>query len=254
MKKKSAFGKLILIFLLLAILLLAVLTGIVYYLAVQDNISSKYTLTERDENIKMTVVKGSVFGRDFDIEEIQINTFINDRFCREKTGDNIGIDHIRFYFYDDRPCEIYAHAFYQRFSFALCCKADFDVDESSSEVRIKLYDARIGELDIPENILNMVLEKMLENSDRVHYISSGGRNVSFTAEYTVDIPDTSGITIGLKEAAPGNAVLKCRTNSLSGEALKAGIEYISSEEGKEKVKGLIGHVKEKVGSLFEKEE
>lgn len=253
-KKKFGFIRVIVIVLILIVLVFAAVAGICYYLAVQDNISDMYTLSERDEEIALTAIKGSAFGKEFDIDEIQINTFINDKFCKEKTGNNSGVDHVRFYFYDDRPCEIFAHAFYHSTEFSIHCKVDFDVDETTSEVLLKVYDAYIGELKVPDNVLDMVLEKVLESSERVRYINSGGRNVAFTAVYTIDIANTSGITLGLKEAVPGNAVLKCRTNSLSGQALKAAIEYIASEEGRETITGLIGDVKDKIGGWLNKDD
>ena len=38
----------------------------------------------------------------------------------------------------------------------------------------------------------------------------------------------------------------CRTNSLAGETLKAGIEDVTSKEGREAIAGLVDNAKNKI--------
>ena len=232
------------------IILLLIITGIVfgviYHKVTQDNIKDKYTLTDPDDGITLTIVKGSLFGNEFEISEKQFNTYINKKFCTVSDGKNSGVDHIMVYFNDDGTCEMYGHAFHKGFSFAMNCKAKFSVDENTSSVRINVYDAYVGELHLSDSVLNDVLDRILSESTRVNYIGGGDANVEFKAEYNIEIPNTSGINIGVKEAYAKDGALMCRTNSLAGETLKAGIEYVTSKEGREAIAGLVDNAKNKI--------
>lgn len=251
MKKIAVIAGVILVLLLITA---GIVFGVIFHKITQDNIEDKYTLTDPDEGITLTVIKGSLFGKEFEVSEKQFNTYINKKFCTVSDGKNSGVDHIMVYFNDDGTCEIYGHAFHKGFSFAMNCKATFEVNEDDSKVRIKVYDAYIGELSLSDNILNDVLERILSDSKKVNYIEGEDANVEFTAEYNIDIPNTSGIYIGVENAYAKNGALVCRTNSLTGEALKVGLEYVSSKEGREAISEFIGdvkdNVKDKVGGIL----
>ncbi len=245
-KRKFSVGKCI--GLLVGLLLVAalILAGIAYRLATQDRIQEQYTLKNADEGITLTAVKGSFFGRNFEISEDQVNTFINKRFCNKQRGDNSGVDHVMIYFHEDQPCEVYGHAFHKGFAFAFRCKATFDVNPADYGVSVRLYDAYMGELAIPEQMLDLMLQRILEGSEHVHYSGSRSANVLFTAEYTIEIPHTDGLTIGVKEAYSKDGALVCRTNSLTGEALRTAKEYLQSKEGWDSVTDAVDDVKDRI--------
>ncbi len=253
-KKKLSAGKVLLLLLLLLVIGALITAGICYFLASQDNIKDKYTLTDREENIEFTMLKGSAFGKEFEVSENMINTFINDKFCKEITGSSSGFDHLMLYLHEDAPTEVYAHAYYKGIPMALRCKAWFDTDSTTNSLNARVFDAYIGELKIPDSILNQILEKLLEKNEHVHYIKNSQYNVSITAEYKIDIPNTKGITIGLKDVTIKDSKADFRTNSLTGEALRASIEYISSKEGRETVKNIIDGIGNKIKDVFGKEE
>ena len=65
---------------LIAILLIvaAAFCGICVYLVFQDNIQNQYMLTETSDTFMSTLLKGAVFGKQFEMSETEINSYIND--------------------------------------------------------------------------------------------------------------------------------------------------------------------------------
>ena len=239
-------GKIIIAVIIVILVSTGIAFGVIYHKITQDNIKDKYTLTDPDDGITLTAIKGTLFGKEFDISEKQLNTYFNKKFCTQSDGSNSGVDHIMVYFHEDEPCEVYAHAFHKGFGFAIRCKADFTVDEDDNIVKLSLTDAVVGELELSQSTLNNVLEKILHDNKKVRYIDEYGSNVEFTANYTIEIPNTSGINLGIEEASAKDSALTVKTNSLTGEALKAGMEYVTSKEGKEAISGLIENVKNNI--------
>ena len=229
-----------------------IFAAIAAYLALQDNIEDKYTLTQRDEGIAMEILKGGAVGKEFELSQDMINTFANDKLCKEPDGSSSCLDKLMVYFSEDAPAEIYAHVYYKGHPLAVRCKAMYDIDESTSEVSAKIYDAYVGELKLHDTILDLLLQKIFENNEHIHCINSGGNNISFHADYTFDIRNTNGITVRLLSAETKDGAVLCRTNNITGEALKAAVEYITSEEGSEAVKGLFGKIGDKLGELRDK--
>ena len=234
---------------LIAVLLIAAMTfgGICIYLAFQDNIQSKYTLTETTDTFLSTLLKGAVFGKEFEISETEINSYINEKYCTQKGENEAGLDHVRIDFHEGGSDDIYAHIYYKSYELAAHSKILFSLDEQTSILSAKLYNAYIGELRISENILSYLLSKIFENSE---HITVNGTTLSVTASYTYDIKNTDGITLSLKHTQSTEDSVKCRTNSLTGEALKAAGEYLISEEGREAVSGIWGDIKNKVSTMF----
>lgn len=247
-------GKILLGVIILIIVAFCIIFGVIYSQITADNIQDKYTLKEPDDGITLAVLKGSILGDEFEINENQVNTFINKKLCKKSDGSNSGIDHIMVYFHEDEPAEIYAHAFHKGFEFAFRCKAEFSIDSSDNTVRMNLHDAYVGEFGLSDSILSDVIRKVLKDNEKVRYINETEGNVEFTARYTIEIPNTNGINIRMEELSAADGALKCRTNNLTGEALRAGIEYVSSEEGRESISGFIddakNKLKEKISGLF----
>ena len=234
---------------LIAILLIvaAAFCGICVYLVFQDNIQNQYMLTETSDTFMSTLLKGAVFGKQFEMSETEINSYINEKYCTEKGEHEAGVDHVRIDFHEGGSDDIYAHIYYKNYEIAVHSKILFSLDEQTSILSAKLYDAYIGELRISENILSCILPKIFENSE---HITVNGTTLSVTASYTYDIKNTDGITLSLKHTQSTEDGIICRTNNLTGEALKAAIEYLTSEEGKETVSESWGGIKDKVGSMF----
>ncbi len=251
-KKKSGPARVMLSIIALLLAAGIVCSAVIVYLATQDNIEDKYTLTQRDEGIAMEILKGGALGKEFELSQDMINTFANDKLCRNPEVSSTCLEKIMVYFNEDAPVEIYAHVYYKGNPLAVRCKAIYDIDESTSEVSAKIYDAYVGELKLPDNILDLLLQKVFENNEHIHCINSAGHNISFHAEYTFDIRNTAGITVSLLSAESKDGAVVCRTNNITGEALKAAVEYITSKEGSEAVKKLFGKITDKLGKIKDK--
>ncbi len=216
-------------------------------LAFTDNIEDKYTITDGGDNTFLkTILVGAAFGKEFEVSESEFNTYINEKYCTEPEEGKSGPDHIRFYFHDNAPAEMYARIFIKNFRLAVRTKVDFSIDGETNVISARLYDAYVGELAIPDNILSYILSRISE--DREH-LTVSGTVLSITAKYTYEIRDYD-IDLYIMNFKPAEGKIICKTNSLTGQALKAAGEYITSDEGREALSGIYNKIKDKVTSWF----
>lgn len=216
-------------------------------LAFTDNIKDKYTLNEKSENTFLkTLLVGAAFGKEFEISEAELNTYINKKYCTDYDSNNSGVDHIMVYLHEGEPAEIYAHIYIKGFRFAVRSKLSFSLDTETSTLSVGLYDAYVGELGIPDKVLSYILSRLSENKE--HIIVSG-TTINVEAKYTYKIKDYD-IDLYIRNFVPSDGKVMCRTNSLTGQALKVAGEYISSDEGKEALSSIYNKIKDKVVSWF----
>ena len=248
-KKKHT--RVILIIVSVVVLLLIAAAAILRSLALTDHEQEYYTLTEQSDTFLTTMLKGTAFGKEFTISETEFNTYINKRYCRKpEDGWSDGIDHLRVYFHKDRPCEVYAHVFYDDLQFSVHSLVSFQLGSISHTMKLKFTDAYIGQLKIDENITGLILNKLFSR----HSFATPERNTLLVkAEYSYELKNTS-IDMELLDFEPEENAIRCRTNSLTGEAMKAFKEYITSEEGKEKLRDIYDGFKNKIRSLFHDDE
>lgn len=242
-KKGRIIGAVLVVVLIAAVIVLCRCLS----LAFTDNIKDKYTLTEKADTFLETVLKGAVSGDDFELSEEELNSYINDKYCTPYSKDRSGLDHIRFYFHDNEPSEMYAHIYTRGYRFAVHSKVTFSINSATNIVTAKLFDAYIGELNISDNILSYILSKVFDDKDNIYL---NGTTIGIAAKYAYEIKSMN-IELCLTGFNPEEGVIICRTNNLTGEALKAVGEYITSDEGKEALSNLYNKVKDKVISIFE---
>ncbi len=223
-KHVSLFGVLFIFFLISIIIVGAVL----FTQAKTDNISNLYTAPRSENTFLKTILKGSLFGKDFTVSEQEFNEYINQHYCND-SSDRKGADHLRIFFHSDEPSEIYAHAYIFGTDFAMSANADFEFDSGSSVLSVKLSNAKIGELHVPDQILSLVLSSMFDDREN---LSVSGTTVSALCSYSFDLKNTS-FNVRLCSFVPSEGVISCRTNSLTAEALRAAAEYLMSDDGKQ---------------------
>ena len=68
-------------------------------------------------------------------------------------------------------------------------------------------------------------------------ITASENNAVAKAEFSYDIASTS-FRLYLTKLSTGNGCLICRSNSLTGEALKAAVSYLASEKGRKLLSGI----------------
>ena len=216
-------------------------------LAFTDNIKDKYTLNEKSENTFLkTLLVGASFGKEFEISEAELNTYINKKYCTDYDRNNSGADHIMVYLHEEEPAEIYAHIYIKGLQLAVRSKVEFSLDKETSVISARFYDAYVGELGIPDSILSYILSRVSENKDNM---SVSGTAISIVAKYTYEIKDYD-IDLYIKNFVPSERKVMCQTNSLTGQALKVAGEYITSDEGREALSGIYNRIKDKVTSWF----
>lgn len=245
-KKKRLLPKFLLILLMLLIAGVLVVYGICSHLALQDHIREKYTLTAKDDGFYTTILQGAVFGDEFEISEAALNTYINERYCTTFHPDESGIENIMLCFHKDSLSELYAKIYTHGKEYAVRANAIFDINSETSVVRVIFLNAYIGELKISDKILSSVLSRVFQNNSLVTVNDTA---VSVKAMYSYEIKSVS-LDIYLTQFEARDGAISCRTNSLTGEALKTAGEYLLSDEGQAAVSGMFNRIKEKIGSIF----
>lgn len=234
-RKHRAARAVFLIFLLLLTLLLGA-AALCAGLALTDNNQDKYTITERDTSFSDDVLKGALFGKEFTLSEKQLNTYAELLFCRENDSRSSYLKNIRLYFHDEDNTEIYARLHFWDHDFSLYARASIEQQAFSGEAAVKLHDVKIGELPLPDLIVDSVLKRVASDKEYVRY-QDGTIYVQTKFEYDLG---NSHFTVRLKKLTPGEGYVTCRTNSLSVEALKAIYSYLESDDGKELSRKIFG--------------
>ena len=227
------------------IMLLGITAAVLYSLITTDNYSEKYTLKETDDTFTETILRGAVFGDELDLTDTQVNTYINKKYC--KIRNNTGVKNIMVYFHKDKPTEIYARIMYNSIEMSARAEAEISIDRNTSIVSVRLKNAYLGELMLPDFLLSHLLDRIYGDSD---FITVKDTTLSVTACYTFEIKNID-IHVYLKEFSPIDGAIHCRSNSLTGEALRAAAEYLISDEGRQKISDIYNGLKDKAKSLFQ---
>ena len=241
-KKKIKKGTVVITIFILILAALIIFICRCISLAFTDNIRDKYTMNETADNTFLkSLLIGAAFGKEFEMGETEFNTYINNKYCTDYKSSGSGVDHIMIYFYDDVPSEVYAHIFINGSQFAIHSKLEFSLDSGTNILSVKLFDAYIGELGIPDSILSFILSKISENKE---HISVSGTTLNITAKYTYKIKSYD-IDLCIEEFIPKDGSVLCKT-----KALKVAVEYITSDEGKKMLSGIYDKIKDKFFSRF----
>ena len=240
----------------IGLFIIVILAGIIIWLcycvslAFHDDYADKYTLSETDDTIKSSIIKGAVVGEEFEITEAQFNTYINDLICSDGSSKNT-FEKTAIYFHENEPSELYAKIRLMGYNFGFYSKITFNLDTSENKLHITLSDAKIGRLDIPEKLLSKAISEMLKDKEDIFVY---GTTIAIKSSYEYKLKNIS-IPIELEEFTPHESYISCRTNNLSLETLNSVKDYLKTDEGKEELKEIfktgIDNVKDKISSWIE---
>ncbi len=198
----------------------------------QDNIAPMYTLTEEDDSFMGTLLKGAVTGREFDLSEAQINTYLKRNFC----GDNKPLRKIRVYFHNEKPSEVYARVYCFGAERALYADAEIELMPERGQTAVRVNNVKIGELHIHGFVLDNVLQDFADSNPLAEYTDGV---LYIKTEYSYEGKNFS-LTLKLEKLEPGDRIIVGKTNSLTMEAVNAVKDYLLSDDGQEFFKGLFG--------------
>ena len=231
--KRGCFRPLRLLMMLTALLLVGCLVfGIVCYrLAVTDNIREKYTMTETDDSFLWTALKSAVTGKEFEVTEVQLNTYLNKKFC----GSDKILQHIRVYSHEEQPVEIYAQIRYWGQEFALSARLDTSLNAEEGIVTAALSDVKLGELPIHSLLVDSILREFAEKNDNVTWYNG---TLLVRSRYQYNFDDIA-ITLRLTAFEPSDGIIRCQTNSLTHELWNALKQYVLSGKASAAIKELL---------------
>ena len=216
---------------IILLILSAITAGICVFLAFQDDYKNKYSFYQSDDSLMYTALKGAVSGENFRLTETQVNTYINNEIV-EKSDNNI--KNLRVYF-DNGIVEVYAKVNYMNHDFGLYAKAQISLDTVAKKFSVRLYNAKLGRLPVPDFILKDTLEKNIPTTDNVS-VKDG--IIYINSSYNFNI-DAFTLNLSFQEFAVGNKIVVSRTNSLAQDALDTLKKALQTSEGREKLKNLF---------------
>ena len=164
-KKRFSALKIIIAAVVFLVLLAATFFAVCFSLAIQDNIKDKYTMTETDDSFMNTALKNAITGSSFEVSEVQLNTYINKKFCGEKEF----LRKVRVYFHKDEPIEIYGLIHNWNRDFAISARAETRLDKEKGIVAVKLSDVKLGELRIHDIVLHTILRDFADKNKYVTF-------------------------------------------------------------------------------------
>ncbi len=215
---------------IIIIMLLLITVGICFFLALQDDNGDKYTFDGNDTTLMYTALKGAVSGKEFTLDEIQVNTYLNDEIVQK----NDNIKNLRIYF-NNSVTEIYSKISYMNHDITLYSKADISLDTINNTFNIKLYDAKIGKLPINHFILEYIISANIHPTDNVS-VNHGIIYIRSSYDFNID---SFILNITFKEFSVGHKIITCKTNSLASDALDVLINALKTSDGREKLKHLF---------------
>lgn len=234
--KKFSLGKLILLLVLIIVILAVIFSAICVVFALQDNNRDKYTLDETDDSFLDIVLKSAVTGSEFKVTEAQINTYLDNKFCSGNESSNV-LKNIRLYFHKNDDTELYARIRYKDHYFSVYAKTKIELDPKTGIAAVNIYNAKLGELPVPNFILNKVISHFSENQK---YVSFDNNTLYIQTLYKYEF-DTFTIALNLEKFDIEDGEVSCKTNSLTWEALKALKDYLLSDKGQEMCKRIFGY-------------
>lgn len=253
-EKKKRFLALKIIIAAVGFLVLLAVTffTVCYSLAIQDNIEDKYTMTETDDSFMMTVLGNAIVGREFNVSEVELNTYINKKFC----GEDQLLRKVRLYFHKDKPIEIYGRIHNWNRDFAVSACAETSLDSENGVVAVKISDAKLGELRIHDIVLHTILKDLADKND---YVTFSGDTLYVQSDYSYEFDDLK-FSLKLEKFEPKDGIIRCKTNSVSQDAVKSLREYWLSGKAKGKLKDLfnkifeefLDDIKEKASEFIER--
>ena len=162
---------------------------------------------------------------------IHVNTYINNEIV-EKSDNNI--KNLRVYF-DNGIVEVYAKVNYMNHDFGLYAKAQISLDTVAKKFSVRLYNAKLGRLPVPDFILKDTLEKNIPTTDNVS-VKDGIIYINSSYDFNID---AFTLNLSFQEFAVGNKIVVSRTNSLAQDALDTLKKALQTSEGREKLKNLF---------------
>ncbi len=255
-KKRFLALKIIIAAVVFLVLLASTFFAVCFSMAIQDNISDKYTMTETDDSFMNVALRHAIIGTEFNVSDVQLNTYINKKFC----GEDKFLRKIRVFFYKDKPIEIYGQIHNWNRDFAISARAETSLDSENGVVEVELSDVKLGELPIHDIVLHTILRDFADKND---YVTFSGGKLYVQSDYAYEFDDLK-INLKLEKFEPKDGKIHCKTNSLSKEVVNTLKEYVKSGKAGEKLKDMFNDlfgelvdkikdkVKDKAGELIDK--
>lgn len=232
MNQRKKRGRLIIIWTLVILLIVSAATaGTCLYLACQDDYQSQYSVSQDDNTLMYTALKGAIFGEAFTLTEAQVNTYLYDEIVNQSDSH---IQKFHVYFQND-IAEIYAKVHYLNLDLGFYSKAKLSLDTVKNVVSVQLYDAKLGRLPISESVLKNIVSQNIKESNIVS-VRDGVIDVKSSYDFNIN---SFTLNLTFQNLTVEDGSITCQTNSLAGDALHALADALKTPEGREKLKELF---------------
>lgn len=216
-KKKHKFLKITIIFIITLIVLTTVFAVTCVALAVQDPYTEKYSTVDTvavDSTLVADVAKAAAFGKEYIAQDEEINSYIRKVL---NSSEESQLKDIAIYFHEDTPSEVYGRIHLNTNGidkdFAFYSEAAFSIDQDNKILGIKLSNAKIGMLPIPEAIFADILQKSI--SDKVEL---DGTTIYMPIAFEGEVEGID-LHISLKEFTPKEQYVIIKSNKVLADTL-----------------------------------
>ncbi|MBQ9461923.1 MAG: hypothetical protein IJU51_08450 [Clostridia bacterium] len=231
-KNKKKVFRITLICTAVVLTVVVIFGGVCLALMSQDNISTMYTMTEEDDSFLGTLLRGAMVGKEFELTETQVNTYLNKTFCAEDKP----LKKIRVYFHKNEPVEIYARVFRFGAERAMYAKAQIDLLPEEGRTAVRITDVKLGELHVHSHVVDNMLRDFAKSTPLAEFENGV---LYIKTEYSYEGRNFS-LMLRLEKLEPADRVVLCKTNSLTSEVISAIRDYLLSDDGQDFFKHIFG--------------
>ncbi len=214
-KKKKAFRTILIALIVLIVLTISAAVTCVA-LACQDPYCERYSTEDTvtvDSNLIAEAAKSAVFGKEYTASSSEVNSYIRKALTAKKSST---LKDLAVYFHEDGLTEVYGRLKLDvngtERDFAFSSNADFSVSPEKT-LDIKLSNANLGLLPIPDFVLAKVLDKTLDGKIAHEYTT-----ISLPVSFETEIEGIK-ITLFVKEFTPKEESVTIKSNDVLADTL-----------------------------------
>lgn len=216
-KKKHKTGKTILITVIVLIFLAAAAAVTCTALALQDPYNDKYSTEDTvivDSTLIADIAKAAVFGKEYVAGDEEVNSYIRKAINAKEDSK---LKDLAIYFHKDKYAEVYGrlnldiNGFNSDFAFS--SEADFSINSKQKMLDIKLSNAKLGMLPIPDFALENILDKTLKDK-----VTLNKTTISLPVSFESEVEGIE-IKLNLEEFSPNEKSVTIKSNKVLADTL-----------------------------------
>lgn len=213
--------KKVLVTILVIILVIAVASGVVFYVLYQkatDLSEADKLVTTESKTIYEPLLKSVLLKEPQEITDDDINgllvSIMNKHKENQKTKSDFSIDGIAVYMQNDNQVKIYANIYYKETRFIFSALADVRLDTAKEKVYFDITQTKVGTLEISKETVIKYLTEYIDNQKNL-FLSTEDNSITIPSKYDITVPITKQeVSIFVESLNISQGKADIQTNSL----------------------------------------